>query len=145
MTERSKNKRYVRIERYDALSGKHIRDIKPTDIFTLNAAPIPAAPATNIATTIVGANFDLFVHRVDISCSATNKHVAIMENSTTKVIISMQGVSKNSVIAQSRDLPLFKVAASSTLKIRPVVAGHSTYVATLYAIREPIITKVETT
>ena len=140
-----KKKNYVRIEKYDGLTGKWVRDIKPNDIFNLNAVAVDAQPGTSVATTIVGANFTLFVHGIDISCVATSKHIAIMENATTRMIIPMQGATQRLIQSQSLDTPLFKIAGSSTIKIRPYAAGASTFSANLYGIRVPINSKVETT
>lgn len=137
----AKEKRYTRIERYDGIDGKWIRDVRPTDLFTLNIANKKSS--TLIASTIVGANFNLFVTGIDLGCVSTSKQLAILENATTRCVLPMQGIKLKTLQSQHPGQFLFKIAASSTLKIKTIDSA-STYTVALYGVRVPINSKLET-
>lgn len=131
-----------RIEKYDPLYGRFIRDMKPTDIWqiaTNGSTSVTAAGA--LASTITDASSELYITGIGASGSSNGDEVCVTVGTST--ILPTQLIANTPfAMVTGHDAPMFKVPVSTTVSIRALNAG--TYTAFLFGRKEPILTKVET-
>ena len=133
-------------KKYDSLAGRYVREIKTTDIFSINAKKQQVAANGTLGFVAFDANTEGYITGFAIHAMSTaNAMVYVTVGNST--ILPVQFTTQANQTAgysymATRDAPLYKVAASSTVSIATDTAG--TYSAWLSGVREPIITKVET-
>lgn len=135
---------YQRVQKYDALAGKFIRDIKPTDIFTLRytAASRTLAAGAVLASSVIGAYKTLYITAVSIGSSVTPPAwAAVTANNSTLIPISVEN-GANVTLITTHDAPFATVAPGSTVSIRVATAG--TYTGFVSGYFEPLFKYVET-
>jgi hypothetical protein len=127
---------------YDPLVGKFIREIKPTDIFTMAQTSTALAAANNNFSTSSAAtsNYDIYIHNVVITCSSNNATGYLTAGTSTVLPFIITGSVPLEIY--SSGMPLFKVTGPGTLSVFASIRADWT--AHVSGVREPKFVKVET-
>jgi len=147
----TQNLRNNRIEKYDALYGRHVRDIKTTDIINIFAKESPTDSDTvewNMVTYTTDANHAVYPYIFHAhNCGICTCAQMYLMNGTDTVACLMPGPNDHDTIITGCDCPFTRIAPSSTLTIRmegvTSACTADTYCAWVVAKREPIVSVVE--
>jgi len=135
------NTQFTINKKYDSLTGRYVRDIKSNDIVHVTAKYAQYSAGT-MTFTALDANTELFITGFGVSSTlAGGNYFYITIGSSTVLPISLATGGQASYIS-TRDAPLARAAASSTISLCVGAAG--TVSAWMCGVREPIISKVET-
>lgn len=127
--------------KYDGLVGRPIRDIRVNDIVHLAAVQAQYSAGT-IKFTALDADTELFITAFGVSstlASGNNFYVTIGNSTILPISLAAAG---QTYVRGTRESPLAKAAANSTISICVGTAG--TVSAWLCGVREPTFAKVET-
>ena len=137
-----KKKIWVRIEKYDPLTGEFVRDIRTNDIVTTTARS--AAGGSGIATSTNGADTILYPYMIHVQSVTGYAIIALMAGTTTLGIYGTGTNEEMMSIVATPESPLGKVPASTTLGV-DVVATETTGATisvTVVSKRVPINSKI---
>ncbi len=148
----TQNLRAVRVDKYDPLKGRYIRDIKTTDIVNIYEKASPTSNDTvswDMVTYTTDANSQIFPYIFGAHhCGTSTCPQFILQNGTGTVdIMALQtdinGEGQN--LVTGCNCPLTRVGESSQILIHVNNATNTTdtYCAWLVAKREPILSVVE--
>jgi len=146
----TQNLRTNRIDKYDPLKGRYIRDIKTTDIVNVFAKLSPTSNDT--------VSFDLVTYTTDAYSQVfpyifgahhvgtdTSPQFRMVVGTTTVIAIQTDINGEGHNLVTGCNCPLTRVAESSTLSI--IISGATnttdTYCAFVVAKREPLLSVVE--
>ena len=140
----TQNLRMNRVDKYDSLYGRYMREIKTTDIPDIGAksACTTTLTAWDMVTYTTDADHSLFPYIFTVHSTNTAAQFIVYKGTTTTAL-SLQVDSKRSEsLVTNCDCPLMRIAPSSSVKIR-VPAGlitntSDTYAAFLIGKLEPI-------
>lgn len=136
-----KNPVFVRVEKYDPLTGTYVREMRTNDPVTSIGR---SASSTLIFTTTNGANTELFPYILHAGCTSTGQFVVSLLAGTATLGIYASDYYGQLNIVSVPDAPLGKVAASTTLSLEVIATPVSgaTINATVVSKRVPINGKI---
>ncbi len=136
-----KPKVWVRTEKYDALTGHFIRDMRNNDIITSNGR---SASSTLLFTTTNGANTNLYPYIIHVQSMTGIAVVALMAGTTTLGIYATGTNEEYLTITSTPDAPLGKVAASTSMSVEVIATetSNATVAVTVISNRVPINSKI---
>ena len=140
--ESEKEKRWVRVEKYDPLIGDFVREIANTDIVTTTGRS--AAGGSAIISSTNGANTILYPYIITIQSVTGYAIVALMAGTTTLGIYGTGTTEETAQFISSPEAPLGKVPASASLSV-DVIATETTgatLAVTVVSKRVPINSKI---
>ena len=142
----TQNLRHNRVEKYDPLTGRFVRDIKTTDIVNVFGKGSPAAANTvawDQTTVTTDANTILFPYIFSAHATTAGQVVMYADGSTIASLL-VDGTNQESIITNC-NCPITRIGPSSTITLTwlNATATADTYCAWVVAKREPIISKVE--
>ena len=143
--------RHPRVEKYDPLKGRFIRDIKTTDIINIFAKASPTSTDTiswDMVTYTTDAYSNLYPYVFSAHHCGTDtcpQFIVYGPNSTTIMAIQTDNNGEGYTIVTDCNCPLARVAESSTITISVLNATNTTdtYCAWIVAKKEPLLSVVE--
>jgi len=146
----TQNLRAVRVDKYDPLEGRYIRDIKTTDIVNIYAKASPTSNDTvswDMVTYTTDANSQIFPYIFGAHhCGTSTCPQFILVNGTTTIMaLQTDNLGEGQNLVTGCNCPLTRVAESSTITIvvNNATSTTDTYCAWIVAKREPILSVVE--
>lgn len=136
-----KEKIWVRIEKYDPLTGQFIRDIRTNDIVTSVGR---SASSTLLFSTTNGANTNLYPYILHFGSVTGYAVIALMAGTTTLGIYATGTNEEARDIISTPEAPLGKVPASTTLSVETIATetAGATVNVTVISKRVPINSKI---
>ena len=136
-----KPKIWVRVEKYDPLTGIFVRETANTDIVTTT---IRSAAGGTIVTSTNGANTILYPYALTIQSVTGFAIVALVAGTTTLGIYGTGTTEEAAQFISNPEAPLGKVAASTSLSIAIVATETTgaTIAVTVISKRVPINSKI---
>ena len=147
----TQNLRNTRIEKYDPLYGRFVRDIKTTDIIIVGAkeAPTSADTATtgwDMTSTVVDTDHALYPYIFTVHSTNTAAQFIVLNDSTTALSLQVDSLRTESLVTDC-ECPLMRVAPSSTVTIHIpyhlITNTTDTWAAFLVCKKEPLVAVVE--
>lgn len=143
--------RHPRVEKYDPLKGRFIRDIKTTDIINIFGKGSPTASDTaswDIVTYTTDAHSNLYpyiIHCHHDGTATSPQFIVYGPDSATAMAIQCDQNGEGYTIVTDCNCPLMRVAESSTITITVLNATNTTdtYCAWITAKKEPTLSIVE--
>ncbi len=143
--------RHPRVEKYDPLKGRFIRDIKTTDIINIFAKASPTSNDTlswDMVTYTTNAYVNLYPYIFGAHHCGTAtcpQFLVYGPDSTTLMAIQTDNTGEGYTIVTDCNCPLTRIAESSTITITVLNATNTTdtYCAWIVAKREPTLSVVE--
>ena len=137
----TKPKVWVRIEKYDPLTGQMIREVANTDIVTSTGR---SAASTLLFTTTNGANTNLYPYAIHFGSVTGYAVIALMAGTTTLGIYATGTNEEINQIISTPEAPLGKIAASTSMSVEVIATetGNATFNVTVISIRVPINSKI---
>lgn len=143
--------RHPRVEKYDPLKGRFIRDMKVTDIVNIFKKGSPTSNDTvswDMVTYTTDAYVELFpyiVHGHHHGTATSPQFLIYGPNSTTALAFQCDQYGEGYTIVTDCNCPLMRVAPSSTITITALNATNTTdtYCAWIVAKKEPTLSIVE--
>ena len=142
--------RHQRVEKYDPLKGRFIRDIKTTDIINIFAKASPTSNDTLswdmvVYTTDAYSNLYPYIFGAHHCGTATCPQFVVLNDSTTAIAIQTDNNGEGYTVGSHCECPLMRVAESSTITIHVANATNTTdtYCAWIVAKKEPTLGVVE--
>jgi len=146
----TQNLRTTRIDKYDPLKGRYIRDIKATDIINIYSKEVATTNDTVSFDLVlpyeVGANTDLYPYIFGVHHCGTDTcpQFALVVDTTTIMALQTGAVGEGQNLVTGCNCPLTRVAEGSEIEvIVPYAVAGDTYCAWLVCKREPILSVVE--
>ena len=146
----TQNLRTNRVDKYDPLEGRFIRDIKNTDIVTLFAKESPTSNDTvswemGSYTTDAYAQIFPYIFSAHHCGITTCPQFLMLVGSTTVAAIQTNISGEGQNLVTGCDCPITRVAESSeiTIHVLNATCTTDTYCAWITAKREPILSIVE--
>lgn len=146
----TQNLRTNRVDKYDPLKGRFIRDIKTTDIINIFAKASPTSSDTagwNMTTYPVDAYSNLYpyIFSAHHDGTATSPQFVVLNNSATAIAIQTDQNGEGYTIVTDCNCPLMRVDESDTITIHVLNATNTTdtYCAWLVCKKEPTLPVVE--
>ena len=142
----TQNLRHERVDKYDPLVGRFIRDIKTTDIPNIGHKGTPTTTADwDIATYTTDANHALYPYIFTGHTTNTASQFIIYNGATTTALAFQAADRANVNLVSNCNCPFFRVAPSSTvtIKVTGITSTLDTYAAFLIAKKEPIVSVCE--
>ena len=136
-----KEKRWVRVEKYDPSTGDFVREVANTDIITTIGR---SSAGGTIVTSTNGANTILYPYMITIQSVTGYAIVALMAGTTTLGIYGTGVTEDVASFISTPEAPLGKVPASSSLSV-DVIATETTgatLAVTVVSKRVPINSKI---
>lgn len=136
-----KEKIWVRVEKYDPLTGQFVREIRTNDIVTSVGR---SASSTLLFSTTNGANTNLYPYALHFGAVTGYAVIALMAGTTT-LGIYYSGTSEDARdIIATPESPLGKVPASTTMSVEVIATETSgaTVNVTVISKRVPINSKI---
>ena len=139
--EHTKPKIWVRVEKYDPLTGHMIREVANTDIVTSHGR---SAASTLLFTTTNGANTNLYPYIIHVQSMTGIAVVALMAGTTTLGVYATGTNEEMMSIVSSPEAPLGKIAASTSMSVEVIATetGNATVNVTVISKRVPINSKI---
>jgi len=150
MDGESQNLRNNRVEKYDPVYGRFVRDVKTTDIVNIFAKASPTSSDTitwDMATYTTDANHALYPYIFGVhACGITSCPQVYMVNGTSTIMaIQSDNLGDGQNLVTGCECPLTRIAPSSTitLTVNNMTSTTDTVCAFIVAKREPIVSVVE--
>ena len=139
--EHTKPKVWVRVEKYDPLTGEFVRDIRTNDIVTSQGR---SAASTLLFTTTNGADTNLYPYIIHVQSMTGIAVVALMAGTTTLGVYATGTNEEMMSIVSSPEAPLGKIAASTSMSVEVIATetGNATVNVTVISKRVPINSKI---
>jgi len=131
---------FTMVQKYDALKGRPIRDIKANDIVHIAASYAHVAAGGTLAFHALSSTTELYITGFGVSAGAAQDFVVTVDTST--ILPVRLGAAGETHLITTREAPFFKADASSTISIVAVSAGSCA--GWLCGVREPSFEYVET-
>ena len=145
----TQNLRNNRVEKYDPIYGRFVRNIKTTDIINLfakSASGVANTAGWIMTTYETDANHALYPYIFGAHHCGTSScpQFVMLVNGTTAMAIQTDVNGEGQNLVTDCECPLTRVAPNSTLAIFvPTAVATDTYGAFIVAKREPIVPIVE--
>lgn len=142
----TQNLRQIRVDKYDALLGRYMRDVKATDIVIVGNKGTPTTTADwDIDSETTDADTQLFPYLFTVHSTNTAAQFIVYVGASTMSSLQVDSTANQTLQAPGSDTPIFRVPASSTVKITVtgITSTADIYAAFLYCKREPLLTVAE--
>ena len=146
----TQNLRAVRVDKYDPLKGRYIRDIKTTDIVNIFAKASPTSNDTlswemTSYTTDAYAQVFPYIFSAHHCGITTCPQFLMMSNSTTIAAIQTNINGEGQNLVTGCNCPITRIGESSeiTIHVNNASCTTDTYCGWIVAKREPILSVVE--
>ena len=146
----TQNLRNLRVEKYDPLYGRFVRNIKFTDLPNIGAKSAPSTTSIDwdMITYTVGAEHSFTPYLFTVHSTNTAAQFIIYKNNTTTALsIQVNDIENTTLVSPGCNCPLLYFAPLDTMTVTVPGAFMSntsdTYAAFVIGQREPIVTTVE--
>ena len=142
----TQNLRVVRVDKYDALLARYMRDVKCTDIVVVGNKGTPTTTADwIIGTETVDADTQLFPYLFTVHSTNTAAQFIVHVGTSTVSSLQVDSTANQTLQAPGCDCPIFRVPAGETVKVTVtgITSTADEYAAFLYCKREPLLTVAE--
>lgn len=127
---------------YDPLTGRLVKEIKPSDILTITTSSTKGAVGSTFAFDTISSYFDYYITNVWAVTTAT---IGIEIQAGTSTIVSFYGqfgTGNQLKINTTRETPIAKISGAATVSIAGITGSSAC--AWISGVREPKFAYVET-